>query len=57
MVTDSSTDTDECSPADIEAYSGVIVDRMGDYAAGRTVFHETGEDFLRFLASRLHESD
>ena len=51
------TETEECTLADIKAYAGVIADRTGDYAAGRTTFHETSEDFLAFLASQPHESD
>ena len=45
-------DADECTLAGIEAYSGVVADRTGDYAAGRTIIHEDSEDFLSLLASR-----
>ena len=48
--------SEECTLADIEAYTGVVADRTGDYEAGRTVFHSSTEEFLDFLASRMHES-
>ncbi len=51
------TDTDDCTLADIEACTGVVADLTGDYAAGRTMFFETGEKFLEFLGARVHESD
>ena len=54
---DSAVQSEECTLADIEAYTGVIPDRTGDYEAGRTVFHPSSEEFLDFLASRMHESD
>ena len=47
----------ECTLADMEEYAGVVVDRTGDYAAGRTIFHATPEAFLEFVALQTHESE
>ena len=40
--------------SDIEAWTGVVVDRTGDYQAGRTVIHRDTDDFLEFLISQMH---
>jgi len=48
-------DVGECTLADIEAWTGVVVDRTGDYRAGRTVIHHSTDDFLEFLISQMHD--
>ena len=42
--------------ADIDAATGQNPDPTGDFAAGRTHFHPTTDDFLACLASQPHES-
>jgi len=56
-VPDSRVESKEVTLEDIEAHTGVVADRTGDYEAGRTVFHASSEEFLDFLTSRMHESD
>ncbi|MCY4622282.1 MAG: hypothetical protein OXD34_10695 [bacterium] len=41
--------------ADIEAVTGKNPDPTGDFAAGRTHFHESTDDFLACLASQPAE--
>ena len=48
-------DCEDWTLADFDAYAGVVPDITGDIAAGRTVFFETGEDFLDHLMSLRHE--
>lgn len=50
-------DAEELTLEDFDAWAGVVPDRTGDYAAGRTTFHPGGEDLLAFLESMMHESD
>jgi len=56
-VPDSRDESKEVTLDDIEAHTGMVADRTGDYEAGRTVFHASSEEFLDFLTSRMHESD
>ena len=52
------TDTAEESLtlADIDAATGKNPDPTGDFAAGRTHFHATTDEFLACLASQPHQS-
>ena len=43
-------DTDECTVEDIERDMGLVADVTGDYAAGRTHIHMTGEEFPKCLS-------
>lgn len=42
--------------ADIDAATGKNPDPTGDFAAGRTHFHESTDDFLACLASQPSEA-
>ena len=57
VTTPAEARSEEGSLVEIEAYTGVVADHTGDYEAGRTVFHANTEDFLSFLASRMHKSE
>ena len=50
-----SIDGDTLRLADVYRDMGKNPDRTGDFAAGRTHFHETGEEFLACLDSRPYE--
>ena len=52
-----SVETGECTLEDIQAYAGVVVDRTGDYEAGRTAFYATPQEFLDYVASVVRESE
>lgn len=57
MATPAEAGSEQGTLAEIEAYTGVVADQTGDYETGRTVFHANSEDFLDFLASRMHKSE
>lgn len=50
------TDSETLTLADLDACAGVIPDPTGDYAAGRTVFFSSTEDFLEALESGIGDS-
>lgn len=50
-------DTEELTLEDFDAWAGVVPDRTGDYAAGRTTFHASGEELLTYLETIVHKSD
>ena len=47
----------EWTVEDFDAYTGVVSDRTGDYQAGRTTFHPSGEDLIAFLESMTSETE
>lgn len=55
-VPKSDIDQETLSIADIYTDMGKNPDPTGDFAAGRTHFHASSEEFLACLKSRLHES-
>lgn len=52
----SETDQETLTLADIYADMGKNPDRTGDFAAGRTHFHATTEEFLACLDSQQEKS-
>lgn len=56
-MSEPSAETGECTLEDIQAHSGVVVDRTGDHEAGRTAFYATPEEFLDYVASVFRESE
>lgn len=56
-MSEPSVESGECTLEDIQAYAGVVVDRTGDYEAGRTAFYATPEEFLDYVASVVRESE
>lgn len=52
---DTAVGSEDWTVADFDAYAGVVPDITGDIKAGRTMFFETGEDFLDHLMSLRHE--
>ena len=58
MTSVPATDTSDkaLTLADIDAATGKNPDPTGDFAAGRTHFHESTDDFLACLASQPSET-
>ena len=54
-VATTDTDQETLTLADINASTGKNPDRTGDFAAGRTHFHASTEEFLACLTSRPYE--
>ena len=53
----STADTEALTLADLDASMGLTPDPTGDYAAARTVFFSTTEEFLEALESRVGDSE
>lgn len=51
------TDAEKLTLADLDASAGTNPDRTGDFAAGRTHFHASSEEFLAYLESQPYERD
>ena len=53
----SATESEVLTLADLDAFTGVLPDPTGDYAAGRTVFFGNTEEFLEAVESRMGDSE
>jgi len=51
------TDAEKLTLADLDTSVGTNPDRTGDFAAGRTHFHASSEEFLACLESQPYERD
>lgn len=54
-VAKTEVDAKELTLADLDASVGTNPDRTGDFAAGRTHFHTSSEEFLAFIESQPYE--